>query len=511
MGASRVACASFDLGTNTTITITRDKKTYTHTLKYSFNGATGTIVTKTTATTYVWTPPEDTFYSKIPNTTSGYGTITCETYDGSKLIGTTTAGFYAYTVKSDCEPVVSGTVVDTNEATIALTGDSNALVLYLSKPKCTLTATAKNSASIKTIQIENPVGLVATASPYTFDTVYSDEFRFKATDSRGYSKTATVKANKFIIYEPCHFDNVPILSRTESTSTTATTTLKGYCFNGSFGSASNTLTVKYRYKTSNGAYGSYTNITPTWNTDGSFTTNLSIQNLSLSETYTVEAVVEDKLSSFPVEMVLGQGMGDLRIAKEYIQTKNKVVVGGKENIDWKCVALQRKLNGNYYSMNYGIGAMGGALELRKASDYGEGNIVARYDMREDGYLYNTISSMSVAEIMSMLPNITAGGPQGYFLLNGGDSATPVLVQWGRVSVTPTSANVVTKQAVSFTRQFSSNPFVCSDQATADPANVSSNVGDVSKNGFNIYLHRTNTTATTVLWLAIGDGTASMPE
>ena len=119
MGASRVACASFNIGTNTTITITRDNKAYTHTLKYSFNGATGTIVTKTTATTYVWTPPASTFYSKIPNTTSGYGTITCETYNGNSLIGTTTAGFYAYTVKSACVPTVSGTVVDTNPATIA--------------------------------------------------------------------------------------------------------------------------------------------------------------------------------------------------------------------------------------------------------------------------------------------------------------------------------------------------------------------------------------------------------
>ena len=39
MGASRVACASFNLGTNTVISITRDKSSYTHTLKYSFNGA----------------------------------------------------------------------------------------------------------------------------------------------------------------------------------------------------------------------------------------------------------------------------------------------------------------------------------------------------------------------------------------------------------------------------------------------------------------------------------------
>ncbi len=202
MAASRVACASFNLGTNTTITITRDSKNYTHTLKYSFNGATGTIVTKTTQTTYVWTPPESTFYSKIPNSASGYGTITCETYNGNTLVGTTTAGFYAYAVKTNCVPTVTGAVVDTNASTIAVTGDSSKLVRYLSKPKATLTATAKNSATIKTRQIENPVGLVATTSPYTFDTVYSKEFRFKATDSRGYSTTTIVNVGTFIEYDP---------------------------------------------------------------------------------------------------------------------------------------------------------------------------------------------------------------------------------------------------------------------------------------------------------------------
>lgn len=510
MGASRVACASFNLGTNTTITITRDNKSYTHTLKYSFNGATGTIVTKTTATSYVWTPPASTFYSKIPNTTSGYGTVTCETYNGNTLIGTTSAGFYAYTVKSACIPSVSGTVVDTNTATIALTGDSSALVLWISKPKCTLTASAKNSATIKTIQIENPVGLVATSSPYTFDTVYSDEFRFKATDTRGYSTTTSVYAEKFIEYSPCHFDTTPIVTRTETTSTTATTTLSGYCFNGSFGSASNTLELKYRYKSSSGTYGNYVNVNHTWNTDGTFTASVSIPNLSISETYTLEFVASDKLTTFPVEVVLGQSSGDFRIAKDYIQSKNTLYLGTEQNTEFKAVSARRFINNNHYLANFGIGNLNNsgtcAIELRENDKQ-----VARYDLRKDGYIYNNFSNMSVAEIMSMIPSVTVGGAQGYYLLNGGDSVTPVLVQWGRVSITPTTANAVTKQAVNFTRQFSSNPFVCSDQATADPVNVSSNIGDVSRNGFNIYLHRTNTTATSILWMAIGDGTASLPE
>ena len=510
MAASRVACGSFNIGTNTTITITRDNKAYTHTLKYSFNGATGTIVTKTTATSYVWTPPASTFYSKIPGKTSGYGTITCETYNGNTLIGTTTAGFYAYTVRSVCEPTVSGTVVDTNQATIALTGNSSVMVRYLSKPKCTLSATAKNSATIETIQIENPVGLVATTSPFTFDTVYSDEFRFKATDSRGYSKTTTVKASNMIAYDPCYFDKTPIATRTESTSTTATATLTGYCFKGSFGSVSNTLSVKYRYKTSNGTYGNYVNLSPTWNTDGTFTANVSIPNLSLEETYTIEFVVSDKLTTFPVESVLGQTIGDFRIAKDHVLAKNNLYLGSQTNTEFRAVKARRVLNNKLYEANFGVGNAGGggacAIEL-----YEEGVKVARYDLHKSGFLHNTITNMPVAEMMSTAPSTIAGGAQGYLLLNGGDSAVPVLVQWGRVTVTPTQANTLFSQKVYFNYQFSGIPFVASEKSSSAPDSVFANAGDITDGGFTIYLKRPTATATSIMWLAIGNGTNALPE
>lgn len=508
MATSRVACASFNLGTNTTITITRDNKAYTHTLKYSFNGATGTIVTKTTATTYVWTPPASTFYSKIPNTTSGYGTITCETYNGNTLVGTSTAGFYAYAVKADCLPTVTGTVVDTNSATIALTGDASTIVAILSKPKATLTATAKNSASIKTIQIDNGWGLVATTSPYTFDKVWGNQFFFKANDSRGYSNTHTLTVSKFIDYYPCYFDKTPVFKRTETTATTATASIVGSCFKGSFGAVSNTLTVKYRYKTSSGTYGSYVNVTPTWNTDGSFTANVTLTNLSIGEAYTVEFVAQDKLTSFPVETVIGRGVGDLRIAKDYIQAQNNLYLGSKNNTEFRAVKVNRNLNEKHYEANFGAGNAGGggscAIEL-----YENEVQVARYDLHKDGFMYNTKTHMSVAEITAMAPSTVGGGIAGYFLLNSADN--PVLVQWGRVNVTPTTANAVFSQKVNFLWQYRGLPFVCSDVATSAPATVHVTVGDITSTGFSLYVQRPTATSTSILWMAIGNGTDSLPE
>ena len=511
MAASRIACASFNIGTNTTITITRDNKAYTHTITYKFGSATGTIATKTTQTSIVWNPTASTLYAQIPNAVSGYGTITCQTYNGNTLIGTTTAGFYAYAVKSACVPTVTATVVDTNASTIAVTGDSSKLVCYVSKPKVTLTATAKNSATIKSRQIYNPVGLTATTSPYTFDTVYSKEFRCTATDSRGYSTTIT-KETGFVEYEPCHFTTIPTIKRTESTSTTAILTIKGYCFNGNFGATNNALTLKYRYKTSIGSYGSYVNVTPTWNVDGTFSITTNITNLSLTETYTFEIIVQDKLTSFGdgEEILLTQGIGDLRVGKNYIMTKNNMIVGDKNNEEWRCFKVRRKLNGHYYDMNYGIGGQGGAFEFKKI-DGNQEEMLGRFDLRIDGHLYNYLTNMSVTEIMSLAPSSTVDGQQGYFLLNGGDSVAPILVEWGRVNITPTAANTPTLKEIYYTFPFVGYPIVKTEKISGDPSIVDACAYNVNNDRFSICVRRTNTVASSVMWVAIGNGTNALPE
>ena len=516
MAASRVACASFNIGTNTTISITRDNKAYTHTITYKFGNATGTIATKTTSTSVVWSPTASTLYAQIPNAVSGYGTITCQTYNGNTLIGTTTAGFYAYAVKSACIPTVTATIVDTNATTIALTGSNTKLIAYISKPKVTLTTTPKNSATIKTTLIHNyGGGLTATTTPYTFDTVYTKEFRCTATDSRGYSITTPYNV-PFVEYEPCHFTTPPVIKRTESTSTTATLTVKGYCFKGSFGTASNELALKYRYKTSTGSYGSYAYMSgATWNTDGTFSATVNVPNLSLSEQYTFEVIAQDKLTSFGdgEEILLTQGIGDLRIGKDYVMTKNNMIVGSKDNEEWRCFKARRKREGINYDANFGAGQSGGGvsavMEVNQVTN-GVETKLARYDLRKDSFLYNFFTNMSVAEIMSYAPSIVAGGQQGNLLLNGGNSQ-PILIQWGRVSVTPTAANTVFKQAVNFSKQYTGLPTVFTEKSTGGPATVFANAGDITSTGFNMYLQRTSVTATSIMWVAIGNGTDIMPE
>lgn len=510
MAKSRVACASFNIGTNTTITITRDVKTYTHTITYKFGNATGTIATKTTNTSIVWSPDASTLYAQIPNAISGYGTITCETFNGNTSLGTTTASFYAYAVKNNCLPSVSATIVDTNENTIALTGSSSKLICYMSKPKITMTATAKNSATIKAYNIYNPVGLTATTSTYTFDTVYSEEFRCTATDSRGYSTTQTYKVG-FVEYYPVYFSERPTIKRTESTSTTATLTIKGDCFRGNFGTADNTLTVKYRYKTATGSYGNYVTLSPTWNADGTFSVTTNVTNLSLTEQYIFEVIAQDKLTSFGngEEVILSQGMGDIRITGYNVQTKNYVVIGDKNNTDWKGLISKRKFGDVSYDSLIGSGNIGNdpvtSIELKQSQ-----SILGRFDIRKDGHLYNWLTSMSVAEISAMASASADNGVKGYCLLNGGDSS-PILIQWGKLSTTPTSANTLSKTQVNFLYQFKGMPMVITDITTIELGTAFATPYDITENGFVVNLKRPNVVATTILWIAIGNGTNALPE
>lgn len=518
MATSRVACNSFNIGTNATISITKDKSSYTHTITFKFGSYTGTIATKTTETSIVWSPSATEMYKQIPSAVSRDGTITCQTYDGSTLIGTSTAKFYAYAVKSECLPTVSATVVDTNATTIALTGDSKKLIGYLSKPKVTLTATPKNSATIDTIFIHSyGSGLVATESPYTFDTVYSEDFICRATDSRGYVTEITHKAT-YIDYEPCHFDKIPTIERTESTSTTATITMKGYCFKGNFGTTDNTLTLKYRYKIAGGSYGNPVTISvpsDAWKTDGTFTVTANVSNLSLKEQYTFEITAQDKLTSFgdDEEILLVQGIGDLRIAKDYVMTKNNMIVGDKENEDWRCFKARRKREGLNYDANFGAGFGGGGItavmEVNEVTN-GVENKIARYDLRKDTFLYNWFTNMSVAEIIAYAPSIVAGGQQGRLLLNGGNS-NPILIQWGRVTITPTTANTVTKQAINFDFPYQGIPIVKTEPSTSAPSSVDENAGDITASGFNLYLQRATATATSIMWFAVGNGTNALLE
>ena len=86
-----LSSTSFNLGTEITISTNRASSGFTHTIRYAFGSASGTIATGV-GTSTKWTPPL-TLASQIPNAVSGTGYIYCDTYSGSTKIGTESVKF----------------------------------------------------------------------------------------------------------------------------------------------------------------------------------------------------------------------------------------------------------------------------------------------------------------------------------------------------------------------------------------------------------------------------------
>ena len=288
--ASSVSCSTANIGSKATITINRASTSFTHTLTYSFGSLSGTIATKTSNTNISWTIPT-TFYSHIPNAKSGTGTITCQTYNGSTLIGSKSTTFTATVSESSSKPTLSPTVSDSNTTTTALTGDSSKFIKYYSNASVATGAKARNSATLKSQKITCG-GKSLTSASGTINAVESGSFTFSATDSRGYTTTQTVKKTLVnYVKLTCSLD-----AGAPTTAGVATLKISGNYFNGSFGKVANTLTVQYRYKAQGGSYGSWTTVSAT-KSGNTYNATATISGLNYQTTYVFQARAIDKLAT----------------------------------------------------------------------------------------------------------------------------------------------------------------------------------------------------------------------
>lgn len=90
--ASTLTVSDGTIGSALTITINRASTAFTHKLTYSFGGASG-VIAESAATSVSWTPDTG-LCSQIPNAVSGLCTLTCDTYNGSALVGTSAANIW---------------------------------------------------------------------------------------------------------------------------------------------------------------------------------------------------------------------------------------------------------------------------------------------------------------------------------------------------------------------------------------------------------------------------------
>lgn len=296
--ASSISIPEGIIEENVTISINRASAVFTHNLYYSFGSLQNILIATGIGTSYVWTIPAD-LYAQIPNSTTGVGTIRCDTYNGNNLIGQNVSPFRVWVTYDRSAPQISMTVVDTNSKSIALTGSSSKLIRFVSNAKVTLGVSGKNSASIKSSSILGGNNQTVNSTSYTFSKIESNYFKGTTTDSRGFS-TSVEKRPTMIQYIKLTLNTK--VYRPLQTGSEIRVELSGNYFNGNFGVKNNTLSLKFRYKKKkDSSFGGYASLVPAINSDNTYKLNAPLgSNFDYKEAYDFEFVVTDQVESLTI-------------------------------------------------------------------------------------------------------------------------------------------------------------------------------------------------------------------
>ena len=294
-----LSAASMAMGSAVTINTPRALSSFTHTLTYTFGSASGTIATGV-ATSYKWTIPLS-FANQIPNATSGTGTITCKTYNGTTLVGTKTVTFTA-TVPSSVVPSISAiSLSDPNGYAVTYNG----YVRTKSKIKVAVTSTGSYSSTIKktSITVNNTT---VTTNPYTSNVITvapgSQTVSVTVTDSRGRTATKTATYTVLAYTSPTITTLTAIRCNSDGTANENGAYMK-ITYAGSITSLSskNTKSFSVQYKLQSAT---------SWTTAASSTSAYSVsssvvKSASTESSYDIRMVATDAFGSSTTSIVLG--------------------------------------------------------------------------------------------------------------------------------------------------------------------------------------------------------------
>lgn len=204
--ASSVSAGNMTMGTAGKINISRASSSFTHTLTYSFGNTSGTIATKTTATSVSWTASLS-LANQIPNATSGTCTITCTTYNGNTNIGSKTCTL-SLSVPASVKPTISSLTASRIDGDVP-----SAWGIYVqtkSKVKLTINGAAGSYGS--TIKSYSITGGGYSGSASTLTTGFLNNsgtitFQATVTDSRGRVSAEATVSITVTAYSPPYFNS----------------------------------------------------------------------------------------------------------------------------------------------------------------------------------------------------------------------------------------------------------------------------------------------------------------
>lgn len=298
---STVSVPTATLGSAVNIAISKADTNYTSTLRYDWYGQTGTIIDKTTSTSYSWIPPLS-LASGIPNSVSGSGKIYIDTYSGTSLLGTSSATLTANVPGSVVPTLSSVTLSDTNSKVSAILSSPNFLQV-LSNIAVNFTGTSgAYGSTIKSYKAEivgknqSTTSNGGTLGAMNYNGSYT--VRATVTDSRG--RTSTAKDTTITVIEyflpVFYFEASRIGADSQTIQVKRNAKIAPISVGGT---QKNTMTIAFRtslagkntWTTSQTGSGSWTAINTLSNSADTLTGVFSV-----SSSYDIEGTISDKFS-----------------------------------------------------------------------------------------------------------------------------------------------------------------------------------------------------------------------
>lgn len=507
-------------GTNAvTVAIDRKSSSFTHTVVFSFGSYSKTTTGVGTSTSYAI--PQS-WLNAIPNATSGTAKVTVTTYSGSTKIGSAVSKNFTLTVPSTVVPTISA--VTLSEAVSGIAAQFGGYVQNKSKIAVKITASGTLSSTIKSYKTTIQ-GANFTAASFTSGTLTksgTSTVTITATDSRGRtaSTTRSITVTAYAAPKITTFKGFRCLSNgTENYEGTYLNSAVNFTVSsvGSKNTASYSLEYKLKNTETWTALKSGTGYTLNQNiisgsgfmsVDNSYDVRLSVTDFFTTVRSTIEIPTAFTLLDFNAS---GKGVAFGKVSEvadgmeiDLPMSINKYIyMGGikKSNLE-KDIYFQTSEDATNVHNCKLYGASGDSVTSIGCWDTARAHGIWRYLTGTQNLVFDANVKVTRAnggdEFITTKP-VTHGSRTGRVQFSNG-----LLIQWGVESITPV-ANTPTGKAVTFPVAYTSIPMVLTTAITTVPGTtvLGNASADITVTGFDAYVVRTNTTNTSVGWIAIG--------
>lgn len=435
------------MGGAITVFTNRASASFTHTIKYVFGNQSGTIATGVMDDTS-WTLP-NTLANAIPNGTSGSGTITCETYNGSTLIGTRTVAFTA-TVPNNATFQPNASISSITEGQSGL-GAFTVFIQNKSRLRVQSTGSGKFSTTISQYRVTID-GVNYTGADITSALINKSGtivVTLRVTDSRGHFTEVTQNVTLVAYFAP----KINAFSASRSPNDQGTNLSAPINFEIAPVNNQNSRYYRVRYRVSGGTW---VDLVASNSYYSHITTHTGSSILNVNNSYEVELFVQDSFTSATHIVTVGTAFDLLN----FRSTGKGIAIGKVSESDTFEVALPTnfsetpKVNGTpigatLHKNDAGAWTPSGFYEVSSPSNFYSGAnswqhlIEARHSNTTNNYAMQIAGSFFDQNFWVRKTNNSASTPwsqlwhTGNFNPNNYIPATPSSSSWGSYNISAT--------------------------------------------------------------------------